>query len=151
MDVVDPEKRSRMMAGIKGKNTKPEMMVRRALFAEGFRYRLHRKDLPGTPDIVLKSKKVVIFVHGCFWHQHSECRFAKLPASNADFWRKKLDSNIDRDKKAINSLVASGWRVLIVWECITRNRSMALDIGPFINSWIQGEDQTGEVPAAPSP
>ncbi|NOU14653.1 MAG: DNA mismatch endonuclease Vsr [Methylococcaceae bacterium] len=148
MDVVDPEKRSRMMAGIKGKNTKPEMMVRRALFAEGFRYRLHhRKDLPGSPDIVLKSKRVVIFVHGCFWHRHSECRYARLPASNADFWSKKLESNVERDEKAIHSLIALGWPVLIVWECITRDRSMALDIGRIINNWIQGDDQTGELPA----
>lgn len=146
MDVVDPEKRSIMMAGIKGKNTKPEMMVRRALFAEGLRYRLHRKDLPGSPDIVLNNKKVVIFVHGCFWHRHSECGYAKLPASNADFWIKKLDGNVERDQKATNSLVVSGWRVLIIWECITRDRFMALDIGRLINNWIQGDDQTGELP-----
>jgi DNA mismatch endonuclease (patch repair protein) len=146
MDVVDPEKRSKMMSGIKGKNTKPEMVVRRALFAEGFRYRLHRKDLPGGPDIVLTSRRVVVFVHGCFWHRHTGCRLAKLPASNVDFWKKKLDGNVARDHRVVRTLVASGWRVLIIWECITRDPIVSLNIGPLIRNWIKEGEQIGELP-----
>ena len=119
VDIVDKATRSRMMAGIGGKNTRPEMAVRKHLFAAGFRYRLHRRDLPGRPDIVLPKYKTVIFVHGCFWHRHKGCRFAAVPATNAQFWQEKLDGNVARDRRSARALRAAGWRVLRVWECRT--------------------------------
>lgn len=117
MDIVSPDKRSRMMAGIKGKNTKPELAVRKLVHGMGFRYRLHRKDLPGSPDLVFPRLKKVIFVHGCFWHRHPGCRFAYTPKSNAQFWLDKLEGNIRRDGQAVIALDALGWQVLIVWAC----------------------------------
>lgn len=117
MDIVSPEKRSRMMAGIKGKNTKPELVVRKLVHGMGFRYRLHRKDLPGSPDLVFPRLRKVIFVHGCFWHRHPGCRFAYTPKSNAKFWMDKLEGNTQRDAHAVMALDAMGWQVLIVWEC----------------------------------
>ncbi len=119
VDIVDKATRSRMMAGIGGKNTRPEMVVRKHLFAAGFRYRLHRRDLPGRPDIVLPKYQTVIFVHGCFWHRHKGCRFAAVPATNAQFWQEKLDGNVARDRRSARALRAAGWRVLRVWECRT--------------------------------
>ena len=121
MDIVSPEKRSLMMAGIKGKNTKPELVVRKLVHGMGFRYRLHRKDLPGSPDLVFSRLKKVIFVHGCFWHRHSGCRFAYTPKSNAQFWLNKLEGNMARDELALAALNAMGWEVLIVWECEVRD------------------------------
>lgn len=117
MDIVSPEKRSRMMAGIKGKNTKPELAVRKLIHGMGFRYRLHRKDLPGSTDLVFPRLKKVIFVHGCFWHRHPGCRFAYSPKSNAQFWLDKLEGNVRRDGQVVLALDAMGWQVLIVWEC----------------------------------
>ena len=117
IDVVDSAKRSRMMAGILAKNTKPELIVRRYLHACGYRYRLHRKDLPGKPDLVLPKYKVVIFVHGCFWHRHKNCVYATSPNSRREFWEAKLNGNVLRDRKQISLLSAEGWRVVIVWEC----------------------------------
>ena len=116
-DVVDIATRSRMMSGIRGRNTRPEMTVRKFLHSQGFRFRLHRKDLPGTPDIVLPKHKTVIFVHGCFWHRHSNCRFATMPQTNIEFWNSKFESNVVRDEKNESALKASGWHVLILWEC----------------------------------
>ena len=118
-DVVSAEKRSQMMAGIKGKNTRPEILVRRALHHRGFRFRLHKRDLPGRPDIVLPQYKAVIFVNGCFWHGHN-CRYFKLPATNTDFWREKIGANQDRDALKAKQLINLGYRVLTVWECQTR-------------------------------
>lgn len=146
-DIVDPEKRSTMMAGIKGKGTKPEILVRRALFAEGLRFRLHRGDLPGAPDIVLPGRRVAIFVHGCFWHRHAGCRLAKLPSSNADFWRNKLDGNVKRDERAVVALQAAGWRVLVVWECATRGKA-AEGLTRQLLEWIRGSAPFGEIPEA---
>ena len=117
MDIVSPEKRSRMMACIKGKNTKPEMVVRKLVHEMGFRFRLHRKDLPGCPDLVFPRLRRVIFVHGCFWHRHSGCRFAYTPKSNTQFWLDKLEANTRRDARALKALEALGWEVLTVWEC----------------------------------
>ncbi len=123
-DTLAPEARSRRMSLIRGRDTKPEMLVRRMLHALGFRFRLHRKDLPGRPDIVLPRHQCVIFVHGCFWHQHpaSTCRLARLPKSRLDFWEPKLAANQRRDRDAIDALETSGWRVLVVWECELRDR-----------------------------
>lgn len=116
-DVVDRATRSRMMSGIRGANTRPEMVVRRYLHARGLRYRLHVKGLPGRPDIVLPKHRVVVEVRGCFWHQHRGCRYATSPKTNAAFWREKLMSNVNRDRRTTVALRKAGWRVLTVWEC----------------------------------
>ncbi|RKS12239.1 T/G mismatch-specific endonuclease [Pseudomonas sp. WPR_5_2] len=118
-DVVSSEKRSQMMSGIRSKDTKPEMQVRRYLHAQGFRFRLHDKSLPGKPDLVLPKWKAAILVHGCFWHWH-ECRYFKLPQTNTEFWREKLAANKRRDEASCIQLGALGWRVFIVYECALR-------------------------------
>jgi len=120
MDVVDSATRSRMMAGIRSKDTKPEMTVRRYLHARGFRYRLHARDLPGSPDLVLPKYRVAILVHGCFWHRHAGCRFATTPASNSEQWSAKFQANVVRDARKLASLREAGWRVIVVWECELR-------------------------------
>ncbi|MEF2550929.1 very short patch repair endonuclease [Aurantimonas sp. A2-1-M11] len=119
---VDPA-RSRQMALIRGKDTKPEMIVRRLAHSLGYRFRLHRKDLPGKPDLVFPSRRAAVFVHGCFWHRHGdpECRLARLPKSRPEFWLPKLESNRQRDFRNVAALEAAGWRVLTVWECQLRN------------------------------
>lgn len=117
MDVVDAATRSRMMSGIRSKDTQPEMIVRRYLHAQGFRYRLHVRELPGSPDLVLPRYHAAIFVHGCFWHRHEGCRYATIPASNSERWQSKFDSNTERDVRNANLLQAAGWRVIVVWEC----------------------------------
>jgi DNA mismatch endonuclease, patch repair protein len=137
-----------MMSGIRGKNTKPEMVVRRALFAAGYRYRLHRRDLPGAPDIVLPGRKVAVFVHGCFWHIHVGCKNAKLPATRQEFWRDKLEGNVSRDRRAIDSLLADRWRVLTVWECATRDAKSLEALSVDLASWIEGPELYGEISAA---
>lgn len=146
-DVVDAATRSRMMSGIQGKNTRPELIVRRALFSAGFRFRLHRRDLPGAPDIVLPGRKVAIFVHGCFWHLHQGCRYAKLPATRPEFWRDKLGRNALRDQLAIEALRSLGWRVLVVWECAARDKQMQVDFPSTLASWINGVASSGEISA----
>jgi DNA mismatch endonuclease (patch repair protein) len=144
-DVVSPAVRSRMMSGIRGKHTKPELAARRALFALGYRFRLHRRDLPGAPDIVLPGRQVAIFVHGCFWHMHIGCRFAKMPSTRVHFWRAKLEGNALRDRRDEESLVRQGWRVLVVWECATRTRA-ALDALPGqLSRWMEGSASRGEI------
>lgn len=117
MDVFSKGKRSRIMSRISGKNTKPEKRVRSLLHSMGYRFRIHRKDLPGKPDIVLPKHKKVIFVHGCFWHGHHDCPRSKRPGTNVEFWNKKIDGNIERDKKNIHSLEKSGWKTLTLWTC----------------------------------
>lgn len=121
MDVVDRATRSRMMSGIKGKHTKPELAVRKFLHAHGYRFRLHRADLPGKPDIVLPRFRTCIFVHGCFWHQHPGCKYAYSPKSKQDFWLPKLAKNIERDEISEKKLREMGWQVVIIWECDTKN------------------------------
>lgn len=120
------EARSAQMALIRGRDTKPEMRVRRAVHAAGLRYRLHAKDLPGKPDLVLRSRGVVVFVHGCFWHQHPDpcCKLARMPKSKLDFWRPKLEGNRRRDVKVREDLEARGWSVVEVWECQTGARDL---------------------------
>lgn len=117
MDVFSREKRSQIMSRVSGKNTKPEIVVRSLLHNLGFRFRLHRKDLPGKPDIALPKYKKVIFVHGCFWHGHADCSRSKRPSTNEEFWREKLDKNIERDKATVYALKKLGWNVLTVWAC----------------------------------
>jgi DNA mismatch endonuclease, patch repair protein len=149
VDVVSPTDRSRMMAGIRGKDTKPEVIVRRMLFASGYRFRLHRRDLPGAPDIVMPGRKVVVFVHGCFWHMHQGCRFAKMPATRPEFWKAKLEANVERDRRSVEKLQALGWRVLCVWECSTRDAQIAVGLQAAMSSWIESVEPLGEI-GAPS-
>ncbi|HJV77259.1 MAG TPA: DNA mismatch endonuclease Vsr [Paludibacter sp.] len=117
MDIFSKTKRSELMSKIKGKETKPEILVRKYLFAKGFRYRKNVKKLAGTPDIVLAKYKTVIFIHGCFWHSHQDCKDGHLPSSNEAYWKEKLDKNVERDHKNISILSAAGWRVIVIWEC----------------------------------
>ena len=105
------------MSHVRGKDTKPEVMVRKFLFAQGFRYRLYRKDLPGKPDIVLPKYKTVIFINGCFWHGHSGCKYATIPEANHDFWLAKISGNIERDKSNYAKLFELGWKVIEIWQC----------------------------------
>ena len=143
MDIVDKARRSAMMAGIRGKDTKPEMRVRQAAHALGFRFRLHRRDLPGSPDLVFPSLRKVIFVHGCYWHRHAGCRYATTPKSNADFWQEKFVKNQDRDRRALTDLVAAGWDPLVIWECETSDAKVlsariASHLGPREENDLQG-------------
>ena len=116
-DVMTSEQRSRNMAAIKGKDTKPEMIVRKYLFSRGLRFRVQVRKLPGTPDIVLPKYKTVIFVNGCFWHGHEGCKYFRLPKSNVDFWKEKIERNVNRDVRNEEVLNALGWRIIRVWEC----------------------------------
>lgn len=118
-DVLTPEQRQLNMSRIKGKNTKPEMLIRRGLHARGLRYRLHERSLPGRPDLVFRKYNAAVFINGCFWHAHG-CVMSKLPTTRQDFWQAKLSANAARDRKAVDELQSSGWRVLIIWECAVR-------------------------------
>jgi DNA mismatch endonuclease (patch repair protein) len=117
VDIVSSEVRSQMMSKIRGKDTQPEMRIRRFLHAHGFRYRLHDKNLPGVPDLVFPRYRTVIFVHGCYWHRHSGCRYATLPGSNTEFWKQKFDKNVARDRNVVQQLLSAGWKVIVIWEC----------------------------------
>jgi DNA mismatch endonuclease, patch repair protein len=117
MDVFSKDKRSQIMSKVGGKNTKPELIIRSLLHRMGYRFRIHCTDLPGNPDISLPRHKKIIFVHGCFWHGHIECPRAKRPSTNQEFWQKKLDKNIERDRQNIAKLEAFGWTVLVIWQC----------------------------------
>lgn len=120
-DIVSKQKRSEMMAGIRGKNTKPEIVVRKGLHALGFRFRIHDRKLPGKPDLVLPKYNAAIFVHGCFWHGH-DCHLFKWPQSRTDFWREKILGNRANDEKALDALEKAGWRVLVIWECALKGK-----------------------------
>lgn len=109
------------MASIKGKDTRPELTVRRFLHSKGIGYRLHRKELPGKPDIVMKNRRTVIFVNGCFWHRHQGCKFSYNPKSNSEFWQRKFQNNVARDENNYKSLKKLGWKVIIIWECEVKN------------------------------
>lgn len=119
-DVMTPEQRSRNMAAIKGKDTKPEMIVRKYLFSRGLRFRVQVRKMPGNPDIVLPKYRTVIFVNGCFWHGHEGCKYYHMPKSNIEFWKQKIKNNIARDVRNENELKSLGWRVIRVWECDIR-------------------------------
>ncbi|MBK3403451.1 DNA mismatch endonuclease Vsr [Methylorubrum populi] len=121
MDRLLPTERSRLMGNVRGKDTTPEMVVRKTAHALGYRFRLHRKGLPGSPDLVFASRRKVVFVHGCFWHRHPSCRKASTPKTRPEFWRAKFARNVERDAKNERDLRAAGWEVLIVWECETRD------------------------------
>lgn len=119
-DVHEPEVRSYNMSRIKGKNTKPEMVVRRFLHSNGFRYGLHNKKLPGKPDIILRKYKTAIFVHGCFWHGHNGCKYFVIPKTRTEWWEEKIQTTVHRDELAVSQLQESGWNVIIIWECELR-------------------------------
>lgn len=140
MDVHSPEQRSFNMSRIRGKDTQPEIMVRRWLWANGYRYRLHRKDLPGKPDIVLTKYRAAIFVHGCYWHRHG-CRMTTTPESRRDFWITKFSDTIRRDKSNVTALLEKSWRVMVIWECSLRGKDadfelVAKQIKDFLHSNI---------------
>lgn len=123
MDTISPAARSLLMARIKSKNTKPEMLVRKLVFSMGFRYRLHGRKLPGTPDLVFAGRKKVIFVHGCFWHRHAGCKLASVPKSREEFWLPKFAKTVARDQRFMQALEALGWGVLVIWECELKDMS----------------------------
>lgn len=123
MDLWSKAKRTEVMSKIRSKDTKPELMLRKLLFVKGYRYRTHNKELPGKPDLVLRKYRTVIFVHGCFWHYHQDCREGRIPDTNTTFWKTKLSKNVARDKRHKEALIASGWRVITVWECEIENQA----------------------------
>lgn len=142
-----PMSRSEMMSRIGSRNTKPEMVVRQGLHALGFRYRLHVRNLPGSPDIVLPKYRSVILVHGCFWHAHEGCRYFRMPKSNTEFWKDKIARNVERDIRQTDELVKAGWRVLIVWECATRDLSTKKLI-ETVAAWLHREVRIVQIPEA---
>ena len=131
-DIVDVATRSRMMSGIRARNTRPEIAVRRALHARGFRFRLHDHRLPGSPDIILPKFHATIFVHGCFWHRHEGCKFASTPSTRPEFWEAKFQGNKQRDNRNLEELLSLGWRVATIWECALR-----------LNGWDEIMDEVG--------
>ena len=144
-DVVDEKVRSTMMAGIRGKDTKPELIILRKLHRKGFRFRLHDKKLAGKPDIVLRKYQAVIFVHGCFWHKH-ECRLFKWPQSRPEFWRNKINGNFKNDQRVIKILEESGWRICIVWECAVKGAGIDIDaVASRIAKWLVGGNNKLEI------
>lgn len=141
-DTLTPRQRSERMSRIRNKGTKPEWAVRRLVHGMGYRYRLHRRDLPGIPDLVFPGRKKVIFIHGCFWHRHPdpECRLARLPKSRLDFWKPKLEANRNRDLENIRKLSALGWRVFLVWECELGDKEQ---LGNKLKSFLGDGDEIG--------
>ena len=140
-DIVDAKTRSRMMSGIRSRNTKPEMLVRRLLHHQGFRFRIHVRDLPGRPDIVLSKYHAVIFIHGCFWHGHG-CPLFKVPGTRTDFWLEKSDRNRANDAKASDALLAAGWRVAVVWECALRGAGADVDgVVTRLAQWLRSNER----------
>ncbi|WP_082572904.1 very short patch repair endonuclease [Ensifer sp. Root558] len=141
-DIVDQQTRSRMMSAIGGKNTKPELALRRALHARGFRFRIHSKHVYGQPDIVLAKYHAVVFVHGCFWHRHQGCRYTTNPSTRSDFWMAKFDANVVRDNMVRTALLANGWRVATVWECALRKPEKISATVECLSTWlVSAEDE----------
>lgn len=136
-DIVDKQTRSRMMAGIKGKDTKPELVLRRALHALGFRYRLHSKNVPGRPDLVFPKHHAIVFVHGCFWHRHEGCRYTTTPSTRPEFWQAKFDANVARDRSVHDQLLDAGWRVATVWECALRRPEETALTANLLAAWLR--------------
>ena len=140
IDIVDPAVRSRIMAQIGGKDTKPELVLRRALHARGLRFRLHDRKLPGTPDLVFRRFGAACFVHGCFWHRHEGCRYATDPATRRDYWQAKFRANVERDRRVRKELFEAGWRVAVVWECALR-RERLQDTSSEVHQWLLGTER----------
>jgi DNA mismatch endonuclease (patch repair protein) len=145
-DIVDAATRSRMMSGIRGKDTRPEMFIRSALHRRGFRYRLHARGLPGRPDMVFPSRRAVVFVHGCFWHGH-DCRFFRLPGTRREFWQAKLNGNRQRDVKVRSQLSVDGWRQLVIWECALRGQpeKMREKVADRAAAWLRSSKRNGQI------
>ena len=137
MDTVDKTTRSRIMSSVGQKDTGPELRLRKSLHLLGLRYRLSDRKLPGSPDIVFPRFKAVVFVHGCFWHRHG-CKATTTPGSNAEYWHKKFAENVERDRQNVDSLLRSGWRVAIVWECLLKGRKADPDaVGVLVREWLE--------------
>lgn len=152
MDTITPEVRSRVMSRIRGVNTKPELFIRRGLFARGFRYRINSSSLPGSPDLKLAKYRAVIFVHGCFWHSHG-CALFRPPSSNVGYWSAKLARNSERDLEDLEALREAGWRICIVWECAVKRAESEADRGALlegISTWLEGSGRFIEFSAADS-
>ena len=144
MDIVNSKRRSEMMSRIKGRDTAPEIAVRRIAHRSGFRFRLHRKDLPGRPDLVFPRFRAVVFVHGCFWHRHDGCRFAYTPKTRVGFWAGKFSQNVARDRHDEEALRSIGWRILVIWECETRNEATVEEL---LLDFLRQEDVMANEPA----
>ena len=136
-DIFDPEKRSEIMSRIRGRDTRPEMIVRRIAHGLGFRFRLHRKDLPGRPDIVFPRHQAVIVVHGCFWHRHPGCKRASSPKTRVRYWQNKFEDNVVRDKRNETALRDLGWKVMVIWECETKDHEA---VAALIESFLRRDD-----------
>jgi len=148
MDIVDQPTRSRMMSGIRSTNTKPEIIVRSLLHRQGFRFKLHDKNLPGKPDIVLPKHHATIFVNGCFWHGH-DCHLFKMPSTRQDFWQTKIENNRKNDDRSVKSLRSLGWRVATVWECAVKGpgRQDKTILAEILATWLYGNDNRIEIAA----
>ena len=144
-DIVDQQTRSRMMSGSRGRNTKPELAVRRALREGGGRFRRHSGKVHGRPDLVLPKHRAVVFVHGCFWHRHEGCRYATVPATRPDFWRAKFDANVARDSAVRTELLEDGWRVATVWECALRKPEQVEASTESLSIWLRTEELQIEI------
>lgn len=152
-DIVDKQTRSRMMAGIRGKDTKPELALRQALHARGFRFRLHAKNVHGRPDLVFPKHRAAIFVHGCFWHRHLGCRYTTTPSTRPQFWQAKFEANVARDSAVRATLLETGWRVAMVWECALRKTDQVQTTAGILSTWLLSEREQieiGEEDARPS-
>jgi DNA mismatch endonuclease (patch repair protein) len=140
VDIVDQATRSRMMSGIRSKNTQPEIAVRRGLHHRGFRFRLHDRRLPGKPDIVLPRYRAVIFVHGCFWHGH-DCRLFRMPSTREEFWSAKIEANRNKDRTSVDQLHSQGWRIATVWECSLRGKGRDVErVADRLAEWLHSEE-----------
>lgn len=146
VDVVAPSVRSRIMSNIRSKNTRHEVEIRKALHCRGFRFRLHRRDLPGVPDITFPSHRAVVFVHGCFWHGH-DCHLFRWPSSNEERWKRKILGNRSRDASSVGKLLASGWRVCTIWECALRGRGRLAkqEVFDATAAWIRSSERLCEL------
>jgi DNA mismatch endonuclease (patch repair protein) len=144
IDIVDKQTRSRMMSGIRAKNTKPELALRHALHACGFRFRLHSSKVHGRPDLVLPKHHAVIFVHGCFWHRHEGCRLATTPSTRPEFWAAKFEANVARDKAVQLELRGEGWRLGTVWECAVKTPDQVADTVKLVTAWLHSRETVFE-------
>ncbi|WP_346726646.1 very short patch repair endonuclease [Acidiphilium multivorum] len=142
---MDQKTRSRMMSGIRGKNTKPELTLRRALHARGYRFRLHSTKVYGRPDLVLPRYRAVVFVHGCFWHRHKGCRYTTSPSTRSEFWQAKFEANIVRDSTVRSTLLEDGWRVATVWECALRRSEQVAASSDLLSRWLLSDEHQIEI------
>lgn len=147
-DIVTPAVRSRMMSGIRSKDTQPEMLVRRFLHRQGLRYRLHDRKLPGKPDLVFPQHSTVVFIQGCYWHRHAGCKYASTPTSNVEFWQTKFAGNVRRDREAVTNLQKAGWRVILLWECGLRGVEPERELAWLPEAIKKGRRRLTEWPAA---